>query len=147
MHDAKTFFTDSEKENIVCAIRDAEQQTSGEIVVHLENQCPENLLDRAAHIFSTLELQKTAERNAVLFYLAVQDRCFAILGDVGINTKVDHCFWNDVRDLLQAHFKQEQFCQGLVSAIHLAGEKLREHFPFQGQSDINELDDAISFGD
>ncbi len=47
-----------------------------------------DVLDRAAWLFKKLGMHKTAERNGVLFYLAVKDRKFAIIGDAGINAKV-----------------------------------------------------------
>ena len=145
LEEARTFFTQEEQENIVCAIQNAEMMTSGEIRVHIENQCPENILDRAAGIFATLEMQETQLRNGVLFYLAVQDHCFAVLGDLGINTKVDDCFWQDVVALIEAHFRQGNFADGMIEGITLAGEKLQEHFPYD-VDDVNELSDEISFG-
>ena len=53
------------------------------------------MLDRAAWVFKKLGMHKTAERNGVLFYLAVDDRKFAIIGDAGINAKVPAGFWDD----------------------------------------------------
>ena len=84
----KDLFTAKQQATIVAAIKEAEQNTSGEIKVHIEKKCKEEVLDHAAFIFDALEMQNTELRNGVLIYLAVEDRKLAILGDAGINLKV-----------------------------------------------------------
>ena len=87
MPQTRTFFTAEQQQEIIRAIRNAEMDTSGEIRLHLEESCGDDVLDRAADIFRKLEMHKTELRNGVLIYLAVKDRQFAIIGDVGINEK------------------------------------------------------------
>ncbi|MDX1285104.1 MAG: TPM domain-containing protein [Draconibacterium sp.] len=140
------YFTEENKLHISNAIRVAETNTSGEIRVHIEKHCKEEVLDRAAYIFEKLEMHKTALRNGVLFYLAIEDHKFAILGDVGINQKVPENFWEDVKDIVIEKLKEEQFADGLADGIVKAGEQLKEHFPYQ-EDDVNELSDEISFGE
>lgn len=142
---AKDLFTAEQKQQIVAAIREAEKNTSGEIRVHIDKKCKEDVLDRAAYMFDALDMQKTALRNGVLIYLATEDRQFAILGDAGINQKVPVGFWDGVRDLMISNFKQGKFTEGLSEGIKLAGEQLKKHFPHQ-TNDKNELADDISFG-
>ena len=142
---AKELFTAEQKPQIVAAIREAEKNTSGEIRVHIDKKCKEDVLDRAAYMFDALDMQKTALRNGVLIYLATEDRQFAILGDAGINQKVPVGFWDGVRDLMISNFKQGKFTEGLSEGIKLAGEQLKKHFPYQS-NDKNELADDISFG-
>jgi uncharacterized membrane protein len=141
---ASKFFTQAEKDEILSAIRVAESETSGEIRVHVETHCKVEVLDRAAYIFDKLGMQKTALRNGVLFYLAISDHKFAILGDVGINRKVPEDFWNNISSRLSELFRQGKFTQGLSEGILMAGEQLKQHFPHQ-DDDINELSDEISF--
>jgi uncharacterized membrane protein len=142
---ASTFFTPDEQKSILAAIQEAEKETSGEIRLHLDTTCKESVLDRAAWLFSKLGMEKTAERNGVLFYLAVEDRKFAILGDAGINSKVPEDFWNNVKELLARNFKVGKFAEGLSEGILLAGKQLQTHFPCQ-KDDVNELSDEISYG-
>ena len=78
---AVNFFSKEEKELIKSAVKEAELNTSGEIRVHMDNHCKEEVMDRAAWWFGKLDMQKTKQRNGVLFYLAVKDHKFAILGD------------------------------------------------------------------
>jgi uncharacterized membrane protein len=140
------FFSAEEKERINLAIRDAELNTSGEIRVHMERKCRGEALDRAAYLFEKLDMHETALRNGVLFYLAVDDRKFAILGDAGINQVTGEDFWDHIRDRIVEEFRQGRFAAGLETGIRMAGVKLKEHFPYL-EGDVNELPDEISFGD
>ncbi len=140
------FFSQEEKDKIVRAIEEAEKNTSGEIRVHIEKDCKTDVLDRAAYIFKKLKMHKTKLRNGVLFYLALEDRKFAILGDAGINRVTPDDFWDNIKDKMLEYFRENRIADGLVKGILMAGEKLKEHFPYQ-QDDVNELSDEISFGD
>lgn len=142
---AQEAFTDEEKKKIVDAIKTAELNTSGEIQIHLENHCKEDVMDHAAYIFKTLKMHKTELRNGVLFYMAVKDHKFAILGDAGINEKVPEDFWDDIKEHMLSHFKNGDLTAGLSEGIKMAGEQLAAHFPFK-KDDENELPDEISFG-
>jgi uncharacterized membrane protein len=142
---ASDFFTEKQKNEIVQVIKLAEHETSGEIRVHIELKCKGEVLDRATEVFAKLKMHKTHLRNGVLFYLAVEDKKFAVLGDIGINKVVPVGFWDNVKELLRENFVTGKFTEGLVIAIHLAGEKLKTNFPFQ-VDDVNELPDEISFG-
>ncbi len=143
---ASKFFTEEEKENIKLSIKNAELDTSGEIRVHVENKCKGDVMERAAFVFNKLKMQNTELRNGVLFYLAIKNRKFAILGDVGINEKVPDNFWDNIKDTMLNYFREDRFAEGLAEGIAMAGAKLKEHFPYQ-TDDINELSDDISFGD
>ena len=138
-------FTDSEVDLIVNAVKSAELNTSGEIRVHVERNCPEDVMDRAAFIFEKLKMHETELRNGVLFYLSVDDRLFAILGDVGINAKVRVGFWDEIKETMLGFFKEGNLSAGLEKGILMAGEQLKAFFPYQSD-DVNELSDEISFG-
>ena len=139
------FFTEEEKKQITDAIKTAELNTSGEVRVHIESTCPEDELDRAAFWFAQLNMHKTEQRNGVLFYMAIDDHKLAILGDIGINAKVEDGFWNSTRDLMLGFFKEDKYAIGLSTGIIQAGLQLKQHFPYL-TNDVNELDDEISFG-
>lgn len=142
---AVNFFNSNEKKQIRDAIRNAELNTSGEIRIHIETSFQGTILDRAASVFSKLHMHKTNLRNGVLFYLALKNRQFAILGDAGINHAVPDNFWDDIRQKMEEHFKNNEFTKGLCKGIEMAGQQLKEHFPYQ-VDDKNELADDISFG-
>lgn len=142
---ARNFFSREEKTMIKQAILNAELDTSGEIRVHIENHCKGDAKDRAAEVFEKLKMHNTKLRNGVLFYLAVKDRKFAILGDKGINAATGEDFWNRIKDKMYEEFAEGNYALGLSEGITLAGQQLKKHFPYQ-TDDINELSDEISFG-
>lgn len=136
--------SETEKEKVIAAIKQAELNTSGEVKVHIEESCPEtDPFERAKQVFQYLSLDTTAQRNAVLFYLAHGDRKFAVLGDVGIDQVVPPNFWESTRDTLRMYFVQNDFSGGLQMGIKEAGFQLKKYFPYQS-NDINEISDDIS---
>ncbi|WP_031425858.1 TPM domain-containing protein [Flavimarina sp. Hel_I_48] len=137
------FLTKNEEEAVVEAIRQAELRTSGEIRVHLERKFKGDAFKRAKVLFQELKMDNTKAENGVLFYVAIEDRKFAICGDRGINEKVPANFWESTKELMQSHFKQGKFKQGLIDGITSAGEQLRTFFPWN-TDDKNELSDEIS---
>lgn len=143
---AKDFFTKEQREDVRQAILNAELDTSGEIRVHIESNCKGDVLDRAAFLFDKLNMQRTAKRNGVLFYLAVRNRRFAVIGDVAINAVVPENFWDELKNLLLNNFRDEKFSEGLVDGITKVGAHLKKEFPYES-GDINELPDDISFGE
>jgi uncharacterized membrane protein len=143
---ASTFFTKEQQAHILDAIKEAEKETSGEIRVHIETRHSGKVLDRAAWIFKRMGMHNTEARNGVLFYLAVRNKKFAILGDSGINEKVSEGFWDKIKVIMESDFREKRFTEGLAKGILMAGNQLKEHFPHLA-NDINELPDEISFDD
>jgi len=139
------FFSDAEKMQIVAAIGEAETNTSGEIRLHVEGRCKADVLDRAAYVFEKLGMHKTDLRNGVLFYLALTDHKFAIIGDAGINAKVPANFWDEINNTVLSHFKEGKYAEGLALGVKMAGDELKADFPYH-RDDVNELSDDISFG-
>ena len=142
---AANFFSKEDKTLIRSAVTEAELNTSGEIRVHIDNHCRGDVMDCAAWWFKKLGMQKTAQRNGVLFYLAVKDHKFAILGDAGINAVTPDDFWDRIKEKMLANFMEGKFAAGLQQGILMAGEQLKKNFPYQA-GDVNELSDDISFG-
>jgi uncharacterized membrane protein len=142
---ASEFFSLQQKAEIIEAIKIAEHETSGEIRVHIELQCKGDVLDRAAKVFALLKMHKTKLRNGILFYLAVENQKFAVIGDAGINKMVHPEFWASIRTSMEDYFKQGKFTEGLVHGILKAGEQLKAFFRYE-VDDVNELSDDISFG-
>ena len=143
----KPLFNDEQQKRIVTAIQQAEQCTSGEIRVYVENHCRYvNPLDRAAEIFAGLRMEKTVARNAVLVYVALKDRQLALYGDKGIHEKVGSTFWNEqVRNIL-SHFNKADYAGGIARVVTEIGMALQKHFPYDEGTDKNELPDDIVFG-
>lgn len=143
----KDLFTVAENERIVAAIRNSEKRTSGEVRVFIEPKNPlVDPLERAALIFTKLEMDETEHRNAVLLYIATKDKELALYGDKGIHEKVGSAYWqNEVKEMLK-NFKENHLVDGIVNCITHVGETLCEKFPYIATEDKNELPDEIIFG-
>ncbi len=141
----RNFLTAPQKAQVKAAIEAAELRTSGEIQVHIEQRCHKPMMERAVEVFQILKMHRTAQRNGVLFYVAIEPHCFAIVGDEGINRVVEPGFWDAIRDHVVKRFGQQAYADGLAEGIHQVGEALRRYFPHQAD-DKNELSDDISFG-
>ena len=139
------FLSAQEEQEIIEAIRVAESETSGEIRVHIEQDCDMDVYERALDVFHFLKMDNTIQRNGVLIYVAVDNKAFVIFGDQGINNNVDDNFWNSTRDKIASHFKTGHFKQGLIDGIKESGSVLSAHFPWE-HGDRNELDNTISKG-
>ena len=140
----ENYFTALEKEEIVKAIQKAELNTSGEIRVHLEKTCSGDPYQRAIQIFKSLNMHKTELHNGVLFYLSLNDRKVAIIGDKGIHEKVPANFWDSTLETMIIQFKNRLLVEGLKQGITKAGHELKNYFPLQ-HNDTNELSNEISF--
>jgi uncharacterized membrane protein len=138
----KEFIASLDQPRIVEAINDAELMTSGEIRVHVQPKAGGEIREVAERTFERLGMTKTALRNGVLLFIACEEQRFVILGDEGINTKVPAGFWDEIAAKLTIRFQQGQYTDGIVEAIHGAGEQLRQYFP-RAQDDVNELTNDI----
>ncbi|HET8809590.1 MAG TPA: TPM domain-containing protein [Flavobacteriaceae bacterium] len=144
MTEVEKFLNKQDEEAIVDAIREAERKTSGEIRVHIERHTDKDPFDHAMEVFHQLKMDNTKLQNGVLIYLAIDDRNFVIMGDKGINDVVPTDFWETTKDLMVSHFKEGNFKQGLIDGILMAGKQLQDHFPWDSNTDTNELSDQIS---
>ena len=143
----KDFFSAEEQQLIIEAIRNAERRTSGEVRVFVESKCSYmDAIDRAAELFLNLEMQKTNDRNAVLVYVAMKDRQLAVFGDEGIHQKVGNEFWNNEVQKMITNFNRENYAAGISEIVSDIGEALTKNFPFNNETDKNELPDDLVFG-
>ena len=128
-------------ERISGAIAAAEKTTSGEIRVFIDcGALAGEPLAAAEKKFIELGMQKTAERNAILIFVAPEAQKFAVVGDEGVHQKCGVEFWQQLVDAMRAHFKREEFTDALVEAIESAGQLLAQYFP-RKHDDRNELPD------
>ena len=143
----KDFFTAEETDEIVKNIRNAEQQTSGEVRIFVESRCRfVDPLDRAKEIFFQLGMDKTSQRNGTLLYVAVKDHQVAVFGDEGIHQKVGQKYWEEEVNKMLLSFKSEHLAGGISECIKDIGEALHLHFPYDRSTDKNELPDEMIFG-
>lgn len=137
--------TEQHLQQLKAAITSAEEKTSGEIRLYIEEECEADVMDRAAFIFEKLKMHETELRNGVLLYVAFGHKKFAIIGDAGIHQKVGEEFWRSVKQKIVAAFKEGNYVDGLTIAIQDTGEVLSKFFPPRA-NDKNELPNDVVIG-
>lgn len=143
----KDFFSGEEKQQIIESVRNAERMTSGEVRVFVENRCSYmDAIDRAKEIFAELKMYETHDRNAVLVYVALKDKQLAIFGDEGIHSKLGNEYWNTEVKKMIDNFNKENYAEGIKQVVEDIGEALTQLFPYNNDTDKNELPDDIVFG-
>ena len=140
------FIPSEGQRRIADAITAAERHTTGEICVHVTPRCRGDVMKRATRTFNRLHLYTTKRRNAVLIFVAYDDRKFAILGDTGINDAVPEGFWDGEVEELGRYLKAGRPVDGICAIIARMGERLSEYFPGE-RDDENELSNEVTFDD
>jgi uncharacterized membrane protein len=134
-------------DRIKAAIVAAERQTSGEMRVSVSRYFWGDVQRTAAKAFTRLGMRATQDRNGILFFVVPSRRRFAVIGDDGIHRKVGQEFWRKLVAAMSEDFRGGKFNEGLEAGIAECGRLLAEHFPYQGEKDVNELPDDIDHGD
>lgn len=140
-----SFFSKEEEKQIVAAIKTAELKTSGEVRVHLDDEEIEDIKERAVFVFDSLGMKKTKDRNGILLYINPKTKKFLVIGDEGIHEKVGQDFWEKISVAMKSSFSIKAYAPGVINAINDIGSELLQHFPYDKQTDENELDDEISY--
>lgn len=138
-------FSQDEESSLVSAIADVELRTSAEFKLHIDKFCKGDPFLKALNIFKHLQMDQTEDRNGVLIYVSVEDKKFAIIGDIGIHEKVMPEFWEVTRDKMVNAIHVNGLCAGILTGIHEAGNQLMTYFPSRND-DRNELNNDISYG-
>jgi uncharacterized membrane protein len=132
-------FSHDELHALTEAIRRAEARTSGQVRVHVERHVPRHRdgtpgdpLVRARHVFAHIGMHRTHHRNAVLIYLALDDRKLAVVGDDAIHARVGDAGWRRLRDLMVERLRAGRTLDALLEGVAEVGRLLHEHFPAQG---------------
>ncbi|MFS4430838.1 TPM domain-containing protein [Chryseobacterium sp. GVT01B] len=138
------FLTNQQIASLVEAIQSAEDHSTGEIRVHIDSNTDSRDAKTAFEVFKKLNMDKTAERNAVLFHVNFEQKYLTIIGDIGIHEKVKQIYWDHLHDYITAEFAKGHYYQALKSAILETGLELKKHFPVEGENP-NQLSNEITF--
>ena len=138
------YLSNTEMASLVEAIKQAENQSTGEIRVHIDSTSVDNNAKVAFDVFKKLGMDQTKERNAVLFHVNFEQHYLTIIGDAGIHQKVHQNFWDQLHDQITAEFAKGNYHDGLRNAILKTGFELKKHFPVSGENH-NELSNEITF--
>ncbi len=134
-------------DRVKAAILAAEKRTSGEIRVSVSRFFYGSVRRAAERAFERMNMRGTRDRNGILFFVVPSRRRFVVVGDEGIHAKVGQEFWDGLVAAMSGDFREGKFNEGLIRGILECGRMLAEHFPYRGESDVNELPDDIDHGD
>lgn len=138
------FLTNQQITSLVEAIQSAEEHSTGEIRIHLDSNTETQNAETAFEVFKELCMNKTADRNAVLFHVNFEQRYLTIIGDIGIHDKVHQSYWDHLHDYITAEFAKGNYYKALKSGILETGLELKKYFPVQGKNP-NQLSNEITF--
>jgi uncharacterized membrane protein len=116
-------------DNLVAAIRDAEQKTTGQIRVLISQKHIETPVAEAQREFLRLGMDKSPQRNGVLIFVAPRAHKFAVIGDKAVHEKCGDEFWQKLAAAMTDYFRKSEFTEGIIHGVKKAGELLAEHFP------------------
>jgi uncharacterized membrane protein len=125
----RTFAKKLHHENIVAAIRAAEQKTSGEIRVLISPKHVDDAVATAQKEFLRLGLDKSSEKNGVLIFVAPRSKKFAVIGDEAVHAKCGDTFWRELAEAMSSYFRKGDFSGGIAHGVQKAGDLLAAHFP------------------
>jgi putative membrane protein len=106
------------------------------------DQVEEEVEEEAITSFYREKLYRTRDQNGILIFISVLERRVYILGDRGIDAKIDSNGWQDIVSGLTAGIRRGKQGEALLAAVNQVGEILKQHFPIQ-EGDRNELHNLI----
>ena len=108
----------------------------------------DDLLDRTVHhramrAFVEEEVFNTRDRTGILLFVSLLEHRIEVLGDTGINARVEPEDWADVVARIRKGIKRDSLTDGLVDAIGMCGAMLEEQGVAIRPDDENELSDSV----
>jgi putative membrane protein len=97
--------------------------------------------EEAIHSFYERGLHRTKHGTGILIFISLLERKVWILGDSGINDKVDRDFWGSLVTELTKGIREGKALDALCSVIAKCGVELSKQFP--GRHDTNQIDDDV----
>ncbi len=101
---------------------------------------------RALQAFVEKEVFSTRERTGILLFVSLLEHRIEVIGDTGINAKVDQDDWVEIVGIIQKRIKAGELAEGLVEGIQQCGHLLEKAGVAIRSDDTNELADDVSFG-
>jgi putative membrane protein len=102
---------------------------------------------RAAEAFVTEEVFKTRERTGILLFISLLEHRVLIVGDSGINAKVQRSDWEQIAQTVVLGIRRGRTVDGLIEAIRGCGLLLEKHGVRISPDDTNELPDSLRMSD
>ncbi|MFI5253292.1 MAG: TPM domain-containing protein [Bacteroidota bacterium] len=143
----KNYLSKEDLKVIASKIGEAEKTTSGEIRVVVRHRRHLGEAKMSPHEiahkeFFKLGMEKTKHRTGILIMVLFSKRQFHIAADEGIHAKVPDGTWDNIAQLMTAHFKKGNYRDGICEAVQEVGKVLSIHFPREA-GDVNELPNDV----
>jgi putative membrane protein len=106
-----------------------------------ERDAMHEVSEEAIHAFYERGLHRTKHGTGILIFISLLERKVWILGDSGINDKVNADFWGSLVAEVTKGIRQGKALDALCSVIAKCGAELSRHFP--GRHDTNVIDDDV----
>ena len=107
-----------------------------------QREMDEEVEEAAVTNFFRQALYRTRRNTGVLIFISVFEHRAWVLGDRGINEKVEQAQWDDIIAKLIDRIKQKNQTLGICEAVDRIGKLLTIHFPVQAD-DEDELQNLI----
>ena len=105
------------------------------------------VLTKARDIFLQEQVFDTVDRTGVLIYISELEHQVQVIGDEGINEKINQSDWDEVVSLVVNGIKTNQTAQGIAAAVLKCKDLLLENGFVVREDDTNELSDDIRIED
>jgi putative membrane protein len=96
---------------------------------------------RAAQAFLSEEVFATRDRTGILLFISLLEHRVLVLGDAGINAKVEHADWGGIVQTAIRGIQSDRPADGIVEAIGKCGDLLGRHGVARRPDDTDELSD------
>lgn len=103
--------------------------------------------ERASMAFLSEEVFNTRERTGIMIFLSLFEHRVVVMGDSGINEKVEQKEWDAIVALITDSMKAGNPASGLVKAIDKCGTLLGDRGVEIREDDTNELDNSLRMSD
>jgi putative membrane protein len=98
---------------------------------------------RAEAAFTREQVFATRDRTGILIFVSLLERKVRVLADSGIHAKVADGTWDTVVAKVVSGMKAGRPADGIVEAVDLCGQLLRQHGFAARPDDTNELPDSL----
>lgn len=92
--------------------------------------------------FYNLGLNRTKTKQAIMFFVSLDEKYVEIITDSEISKKIPNEFWHQVISEFTYDIKNEDFLTGYLKALKASKAILIQHFPIL-KNDINELPNEV----
>lgn len=103
----------------------------------------EEVLQKAQGVFITEDIFNTKERTGILIFISQLEHKVLVLGDEGINAKIEQANWDNILQTVISGIKTKNVTPKLIEAIKLCKDLLLKNGFNVAKNDFNELSNHV----